>query len=42
VVAGMELLDLLDEANVQTACPVDLVVWCNEEGCRFSPGCQRC
>lgn len=38
VLAGLEVLDALDEAGVITDRPVDVVAWTNEEGGRFSPG----
>ncbi|XAH24966.1 M20 family metallo-hydrolase [Xylophilus sp. GW821-FHT01B05] len=38
VVAGFELFDALDQAGIQTRRPVEVVIWTNEEGCRFSPG----
>lgn len=40
VVAAMELVDALIDLGIETRCPVDLVVWNNEEGCRFHPGCM--
>ncbi len=40
VVAAMELINSLIEQGVDTECPVDLVAWSNEEGCRFHPGCM--
>ncbi|MGD9714573.1 MAG: M20/M25/M40 family metallo-hydrolase, partial [Thermomicrobiales bacterium] len=38
VAVGLELLQTLDEANIGTEHPVDVAIWTNEEGCRFSPG----
>ncbi|MDH0747103.1 M20 family metallo-hydrolase [Pseudomonas sp. GD03842] len=38
VMAGLEVLHALTDANVQTLRPIELVVWTNEEGSRFSPG----
>ncbi|MFY1663571.1 M20 family metallo-hydrolase [Pseudomonas sp. Pseu.R1] len=38
VMAGLEVLHALTEANVQTLRPIEVVVWTNEEGSRFSPG----
>jgi len=38
VMAGLECLHALAEANVQTLRPIEVVVWTNEEGSRFSPG----
>ncbi|MFM0093045.1 M20 family metallo-hydrolase [Paraburkholderia sediminicola] len=37
VLAGLEVLETLDDHNVATARPVELVVWMNEEGSRFAP-----
>ena len=38
IVAGLEVLQALNDANVRTRRPIEVVVWTNEEGCRFSPG----
>ena len=38
VCAGLEVVAALNDANITTALPVDVVVWSNEEGCRFAPG----
>ncbi|PRA26252.1 M20 family metallo-hydrolase [Pseudomonas poae] len=38
VMAGLECLHALHEANVRTRRPIEVVVWTNEEGSRFSPG----
>ena len=37
VLAGLEVLRTLHDANLQTQLPVELVVWTNEEGARFPP-----
>jgi len=37
VLAGLEVLEALDDAAVETVRPIDLCVWTNEEGCRFQP-----
>ena len=37
VLAGFEVLETLDDHGVETERPVELVVWMNEEGSRFSP-----
>lgn len=37
VLAGLEVLETLDDAAVETERPIDLCVWTNEEGCRFQP-----
>jgi N-carbamoyl-L-amino-acid hydrolase len=35
VIAGLEVIDSLNDLNVTTRHPIEVVVWCNEEGCRF-------
>lgn len=40
VVAGLEVLQALQDAGVQTERPVEVAVWTNEEGSRFGPGCM--
>lgn len=37
VLAGLEVVRSLNDANVETQAPFDIVVWTNEEGARFSP-----
>ena len=37
VLAALEALTRLSEQGVATAAPIELVVWNNEEGCRFEP-----
>ncbi len=37
VLAALEALTRLEEAGCETEAPVELVVWNNEEGCRFEP-----
>ncbi len=37
VLAGLEVLRTLDAAGIETAAPLELVVWTNEEGSRFPP-----
>ncbi len=37
VLAGLEVVESLNEQKIRTAHPVDIVVWTNEEGARFSP-----
>ncbi len=37
VLAGLEVVRALNDAGVKTAAPIDVVVWTNEEGVRFSP-----
>lgn len=38
VCAGLEVVAALNDAGTSTARPVEVVVWSNEEGCRFAPG----
>lgn len=38
VLAGLEVLQVLNEANVRTRRGIEVVIWMNEEGCRFAPG----
>jgi|SRR5579862_7434820 len=40
VLAGLELLQVMHDGKVETTRPIELVVWTNEEGCRFQPGCM--
>jgi beta-ureidopropionase / N-carbamoyl-L-amino-acid hydrolase len=37
VLAGLEALEAIDEAGVETRHPIELVAWTNEEGGRFPP-----
>lgn len=37
VLAGLEVIRTLDDANVETEHPIEVVCWTNEEGARFSP-----
>lgn len=37
VLSGVEILRLLDENAIETNCPIEIVVWTNEEGVRFAP-----
>jgi N-carbamoyl-L-amino-acid hydrolase len=37
VLAGLEVLETLDDLDVATPRPIELVVWMNEEGSRFAP-----
>jgi N-carbamoyl-L-amino-acid hydrolase len=37
VLAGLEVLRTLADANVQTVAPLEVAVWTNEEGSRFVP-----
>lgn len=38
VLAGLEVLEALDDAGIATRRPVEVVAWMNEEGSRFLPG----
>jgi beta-ureidopropionase / N-carbamoyl-L-amino-acid hydrolase len=38
VCAGLEVLAALHDMRAQTRRPVEVVIWANEEGCRFAPG----
>ncbi|GAB3278514.1 M20 family metallo-hydrolase [Parahaliea aestuarii] len=35
VLAGLEVIETLNDAHLQTRHPLEVVVWTNEEGCRF-------
>ena len=35
VIAGLEVIDSLNDLEMTTEHPIEVVVWCNEEGCRF-------
>jgi N-carbamoyl-L-amino-acid hydrolase len=37
VLAGLEVLRTLNDREIATERPVEVVVWTNEEGCRFAP-----
>ena len=37
VLAGLEVVRALNDADVETDAPVEVVVWTNEEGSRFAP-----
>ncbi|WP_299598051.1 Zn-dependent hydrolase [uncultured Microbulbifer sp.] len=37
VLSGLEVIRSLNDANVETDAPVEVAVWTNEEGARFSP-----
>ncbi|MEK9724858.1 MAG: Zn-dependent hydrolase [Rhodospirillaceae bacterium] len=36
VLAGLEVVRALNDAKVRTRAPIDIVVWTDEEGCRFT------
>jgi N-carbamoyl-L-amino-acid hydrolase len=38
VLAGLEVLQALNDAGVRTKRAIEVVAWTNEEGSRFSPG----
>ena len=35
VLAGLEVIESLNDAGLVTRHPLEIAVWCNEEGCRF-------
>jgi beta-ureidopropionase / N-carbamoyl-L-amino-acid hydrolase len=35
VLAGLEVLESLNDRAIRTRHPLEIAVWCNEEGCRF-------
>ncbi|MCY3855062.1 MAG: Zn-dependent hydrolase [Rhodospirillales bacterium] len=37
VLAGLEVMRALNDADYVTEAPLELVMWTNEEGCRFAP-----
>lgn len=37
VIAGLEVLRTLNDRGIVTKAPLELAVWTNEEGCRFTP-----
>jgi N-carbamoyl-L-amino-acid hydrolase len=37
VLAGLEVIRSLNDADIRTRSPIDVIVWTNEEGARFSP-----
>ncbi|WP_105102637.1 Zn-dependent hydrolase [Microbulbifer pacificus] len=37
VLSGLEVIRSLNDANVETEAPIEVAVWTNEEGARFSP-----
>jgi len=37
VIAGLEVLESLDDNQMSSPAPIELVIWNNEEGARFSP-----
>lgn len=39
VLAGLEVVETLHAQGIRPALPIEIVVWTNEEGARFSPGC---
>jgi N-carbamoyl-L-amino-acid hydrolase len=38
VCAGLETIAALNDCGLSTLLPIEVVVWSNEEGCRFPPG----
>ena len=39
VLSAFETLEALEDAGLSHTRPIEAVVWTNEEGCRFAPGC---
>ncbi len=39
VMAGLEVIRALNDAGVETAAPVEVIDWTDEEGARFAAGC---
>jgi N-carbamoyl-L-amino-acid hydrolase len=37
VLAGLEVVRVLNDAGIETEAPIEVVVWTNEEGARFAP-----
>src|SRR3546814_13770288 len=37
VLAGLEVIRTLNDNGIETAAPVEVAVWTNEEGSRFAP-----
>ena len=37
VMAGLEVVRTLNQHGIETAAPMEVAVWTNEEGCRFTP-----
>ena len=35
VLAGLEVIESLNDRSIETRHPIEVAVWCNEEGCRF-------
>jgi N-carbamoyl-L-amino-acid hydrolase len=35
VLAGLEVIESLNDHDIATTHPIEVAVWCNEEGCRF-------
>ena len=35
VLAGLEVIESLNDSRLETRHPLEVAVWCNEEGCRF-------
>ncbi|MGI9385117.1 MAG: M20 family metallo-hydrolase [Methyloligellaceae bacterium] len=40
VLAAFEALEAIDEAGLETRRPLEAIIWNNEEGARFVPGCS--
>lgn len=40
VLAGLEVIEAMNDAGIRTRKPIVVVAWTNEEGSRFGPGCM--
>lgn len=40
VLAGLEALQAIEQSGQRTRRPIEVAVWTNEEGARFTPGCM--
>jgi N-carbamoyl-L-amino-acid hydrolase len=38
--AAFEVLEALEDAGIETAIPIEVVAWSNEEGSHYQPGCM--
>ncbi len=38
VLGGLEVIRTLNDHGIETERPIEVVIWTNEEGCRFAPG----
>jgi beta-ureidopropionase / N-carbamoyl-L-amino-acid hydrolase len=40
ILAALEAMQVIDEAGLKSQRPIEAVLWTNEEGSRFTPGCM--